>query len=366
MDDDGWKVAGGRSRSRLGHKLTARTHVRMNSGTKSGPKTALGPANHDVNLRTSHASGYMYRESSRAKKPPSMEDTVEEEVRKLDRLQELLKQSVLWERTVGVLRDALSNLALDSDGPVGSHPSPPTPHSLHQRETEVSVKDQLHSTPRNNDVSQSGVPSRMRGSGSAENHDERASTRSSRAPPQRERQPKPIPSSRSREDLQSPDLEHVRAPREEERATGKGRERRARLREIVCYGVGKFSESNNSRYQLALALCLRSSLLSIGDDEAAETSSGGEGGHVEPRGTSPEMLFFDPVLDDVEKAILARLGCRLIEENEQGKRRCCGAPRSNETPAAELRLQPTLFFMPHCPQRLYSNVLWANWSFQGA
>ncbi|CAN0454489.1 unnamed protein product [Ectocarpus sp. 12 AP-2014] len=76
------------------------------------------------------------------------------------------------------------------------------------------------------------------------------------------------------------------------------------------------------------------------------------------------MLVFDPTMGEAEKAILAALGCSLLE-NEEGKRcccRCCGERGSGDKAGGEEVATPTLFFMPHCPQRLYSNVLWANWS----
>ncbi|CAM9345153.1 unnamed protein product [Ectocarpus fasciculatus] len=75
------------------------------------------------------------------------------------------------------------------------------------------------------------------------------------------------------------------------------------------------------------------------------------------------MLVFDPTMGEAEKAILAALGCGLLE-NEEGKRcccRCCGERGRSDKAGGEDAATPTLFFMPHCPQRLYSNVLWANW-----
>ncbi|CAM9336425.1 unnamed protein product, partial [Ectocarpus sp. 4 AP-2014] len=45
--------------------------------------------------------------------------------------------------------------------------------------------------------------------------------------------------------------------------------RRRGLRELVCYGIGNFSENHSSRYQLALALCLRDLLVGTIDDTGA-------------------------------------------------------------------------------------------------
>jgi len=39
---------------------------------------------------------------------------------------------------------------------------------------------------------------------------------------------------------------------------------------------------------------------------------------------------------------------RVLTTNQRGKHRAEGVP--------------TLFFLPHCPRKLYDNVLWANWS----
>lgn len=213
------------------------------------------------------------------------------------------------------------------------------------------------------------------------------------------------------------------------------------LRELVCYGIGNFSENHSSRYQFALALCLRDLLSQTSNDhgpaapgEAADDISGGirrttsglgqqhrdnetapsstaqpkasaaaeasVGGDCSPSrsdqmqgsGSSPQsetngvsyqeaaqksgasrvsMLVFDPVMGETERAILAALDCGTLE-NEEGKRCCCGhvgAGDSNGDCGGDKggleAVTPTLFFMPHCPQRLYSNVLWANWSSRG-
>lgn len=155
------------------------------------------------------------------------------------------------------------------------------------------------------------------------------------------------------------------------------------LRELVCYGIGNFTESDSSRYQLALALCLHD-LLSAASSCASDVAAGGApsaaASHAAGSGSGsvspgPALLAFDPVMGETETAILEALGCGLLQ-NEEGKRSCC---RRGETAGGgggdggvlerdavgEMFTTPTLFFMPHCPQRLYSNVLWANWSSRG-
>jgi hypothetical protein len=95
------------------------------------------------------------------------------------------------------------------------------------------------------------------------------------------------------------------------------------IQEMVCYGIGHFGVSRASALQAALAVLLHKCL------------------HI--RGP---LLMYDPVLTDSEKWAANELGFTLLTVNEVGLR----------TVSA-----PTLFFMPHCGRRLYSNVLRANW-----
>ncbi|XP_067862031.1 SRR1-like protein [Heptranchias perlo] len=95
----------------------------------------------------------------------------------------------------------------------------------------------------------------------------------------------------------------------------------------VCYGIGNFSSSVSSRYQLAL-LFLMLETLQI------------------PRAC---CLLFDPLFTDWEKRFLRECGMVVIKENEEGKRSID---------------RPTLFYMIHCGKALYNNLLWRNWSPQ--
>ena len=56
--------------------------------------------------------------------------------------------------------------------------------------------------------------------------------------------------------------------------------------------------------------------------------------------------MFDPVLDELERGLLAARGCALRPVDEKGRVRAAGS----------------LLFMPHCDRWLYSNALEANWS----
>ncbi|XP_067910969.1 SRR1-like protein [Heterodontus francisci] len=95
----------------------------------------------------------------------------------------------------------------------------------------------------------------------------------------------------------------------------------------VCYGIGNFSSSVSSRYQLALLFLLLETLQI-------------------PRAG---CLLFDPLFTEWEKRFLEDCGMVVIKENEEGK-------RSIE--------RPTLFYMIHCGKALYNNLLWKNWSPQ--
>ncbi|KAJ3068538.1 hypothetical protein HDU99_003182 [Rhizoclosmatium hyalinum] len=90
----------------------------------------------------------------------------------------------------------------------------------------------------------------------------------------------------------------------------------------ICYGIGSIVESVISRHQLAFLLLLA---------EEYQFS---------------KMEAFDPIFSDLDTSILNELKVKIITDNEQGKR-----PIESET----------LFYMPHCGNSMYSNVLGANW-----
>lgn len=112
------------------------------------------------------------------------------------------------------------------------------------------------------------------------------------------------------------------------------------IEKIVCYGIGNFAvHLSAAMWQFAGALCLRDFLQGL-----QELRSSSE----ESRKTKVDMSFFDPCTTTMESHILEELEIENHSTNERGKH-----PLNNI---------PTLFFMPHCPVRLYGNVLWANWN----
>ncbi|XP_063988341.1 SRR1-like protein isoform X1 [Diachasmimorpha longicaudata] len=92
--------------------------------------------------------------------------------------------------------------------------------------------------------------------------------------------------------------------------------------EIVCYGLGNFSESRSAKYQLAALLTIKSRYRS-------------------------RVHLYDPVFFSKEIEVLQRLGLFTIEINEEGKRK--------------VKKDLTLFYMPHCFQGIIANCIHANW-----
>jgi hypothetical protein len=117
-------------------------------------------------------------------------------------------------------------------------------------------------------------------------------------------------------------------------SSASGSETEKTVRQIVCYGVGNFSQTSLSHYsaplwQLACALCFRDYLINSCDGEDIS------------------VLYYEPFSSAFEDTILAGLKVQVLTVNERAKR--------------PINAVPTLFFMPHCPCELYDNVLWSNW-----
>ena len=105
------------------------------------------------------------------------------------------------------------------------------------------------------------------------------------------------------------------------------RDRVAKIVQIVCYGLGNFSTTIDSLYQLSLILCLKT--------------------HLEIN----DILIFDPIFTENEKKFLENtLNFKIIEKNAK-----CVHPVTSSSD------QMVLFFMPHCDKSLFNNILWSNW-----
>ena len=102
------------------------------------------------------------------------------------------------------------------------------------------------------------------------------------------------------------------------------------INEILSLGIGSFSKSSSSLLQLVMALSLSEDLSNNDNDKI-------------------NCVIFDPIFNDVELSVCSSLGINVSKENKFGKH---NASNDNNI---------TLFFMPHCPYRLYCNLLWQNW-----
>lgn len=96
------------------------------------------------------------------------------------------------------------------------------------------------------------------------------------------------------------------------------------ITQVVCYGLGNFTSSVTSRYQLALLLLFKE-LFSV------------------------QVYLHDPVFSDTELDFLNKLQLTRIERNEEGARKINSS---------------ALIFMPHCPTALLNNLLWCNWGLR--
>jgi hypothetical protein len=134
---------------------------------------------------------------------------------------------------------------------------------------------------------------------------------------------------------------------------------------IISLGIGKICSSPSSLLQLAMVVSIQKELsasdeiiesfstITIDDDYscAADVRNHDKNSKID---ISPIKLqyklkvsIFDPLFSDKECEVCRSLGFTVSDENMKGKH-----------PALKYK---TFFFMPHCPYRLYVNLLWANW-----
>lgn len=98
---------------------------------------------------------------------------------------------------------------------------------------------------------------------------------------------------------------------------------------IIAFGLGNLT-SDTSKLQLILYLCLCDSLLT-GDHSCTSQS------------------VYDPCISAFDLKVLELLQIPVLSENTKGKHFIDDKGL-------------TLFYLPHCPYRLYCNILWANWN----
>jgi hypothetical protein len=103
---------------------------------------------------------------------------------------------------------------------------------------------------------------------------------------------------------------------------------------IVAFGIGRCNNSS-SKLQTAFLCCLVKNLLDRSPELASANSSG-------------ICTVIDPIYSEKDEALCAMLGLTVERTNTKGK-------LSLEKTAIR-----TLYFMPHCPYRLYCNVVWSH------
>lgn len=141
------------------------------------------------------------------------------------------------------------------------------------------------------------------------------------------------------------------------------------VQSVVCYGIGNFGTKHLSAplWQLAFAFAIRDFIVGIDlyDNNKKISDLGDDGGDYDDANVKEKLVsdkndedstrvtndvvifYYEPLITQKESLILKRLGVHIIENNERGRRSVDG---------------DCLFYMPHCPMPLYSNLLHTNWN----
>lgn len=126
------------------------------------------------------------------------------------------------------------------------------------------------------------------------------------------------------------------------------------LSEVMSLGIGKVCSSPSSLLQLAMASCFQRhqfSAVALDNDRKIEenlSTLDQKITEVDSKDIRAFFTIYDPMFTAKELKVCQTLGFKVSTENLKGKHEAVSGP--------------TLFFMPHCPHRLYINLLWANWN----
>lgn len=177
------------------------------------------------------------------------------------------------------------------------------------------------------------------------------------------------------------------------------------IREIVAYGIGNFAKGNYqaSTLQLACLLLIRrraafakqhSTTMIDTNDQSSKSTSDDTATTInsfEYDQTQVPIYYYEPCIIPMEKELLESIfHVHVLTSNEFGKRsmesmrqeykqqqRQQQSSSNNAVPSSDTSIAATvidssdvdskclhtLFYMPHCPMQLYSNVLWAHWDY---
>jgi hypothetical protein len=112
------------------------------------------------------------------------------------------------------------------------------------------------------------------------------------------------------------------------------------LQEIVMLGIGSIENSLNSLWQLVWILAVYEYIIESipGKDSQQE---------------SCKLSVFDPMLQPIDHEICAHYHITVSSDNHKGF--------SSHVFTANTTTIQILYYMPHCPYRLYCNILWSAW-----
>jgi hypothetical protein len=145
------------------------------------------------------------------------------------------------------------------------------------------------------------------------------------------------------------------------------------LNEIVVYGIGNFLTElySPSMLQLAGALLLRRLVAAkfSNDSDGTNAATNQKDGDVSFRQDQQRVpiYYYEPCIVGAEKEMLQEVFCvHTLENNDMGKLPVFNMRQNNATALQQDAEKNggsryTLFYMPHCPMRLYCNVIWAHW-----
>ena len=140
-----------------------------------------------------------------------------------------------------------------------------------------------------------------------------------------------------------------------------------RLCNIVAYGIGNFAIERFQAPMLQLACLLLIRRCAAASTNPVSTDATRRSDHkiseFEYDQRRVPIFYYEPCILPIEMEVLASFHIHVLESNDMGKR-SVGSMRQQcqeISTTAMPRDAHTLYYMPHCPMRLYSNILWANW-----
>jgi SRR1 len=146
------------------------------------------------------------------------------------------------------------------------------------------------------------------------------------------------------------------------------------ISDIIALGLGSPSTSRVSFLQAALLLCFKTKRQHCNNDTFEATDSSRSTKDSPPYALDAEsesgpvsVTVFEPMFSAADKIMCQMLDIDISDKNLMGKyssHRFRVSRDGSSLPSNAGKTETdgtTLFYMPHCPYRLYVNVLWANW-----